>query len=135
MQCTLDGRLFGISRAESRLGVHTGDSHEIQVGPHSGSGIDQGGADVHHRMPEQSSTEHDYLYPAVRGEFHGDVRAVGDQRRFEIGREMPGHLDGCRAAVQNDHLAGSNHCSACPAERDLLADRDGLADAEVAVRE
>jgi hypothetical protein len=109
--------------------MDAGDSHEIEVSPQPGSRVDQCRADVHHGVAKKSSAQHDDLDPRVHSKLHRDVRAVRDQRCFEIGCEMPGDLNGRRAAVQNDHLTRLNPRGAGLAEGDFLTYGDSFADA------
>ena len=108
MQGAFDGGFLKIARGQAGLGMHAGHTHQVQVGPQLGSGLDHAGPHIHHGMAEQPAAQHQHLDLQVPSQRHRHGRAVRDHGGAQVQRQVLHHLQRCGASVQDHHLAGQH---------------------------
>ena len=71
-------------------------------------------------MAKQSATENNNVDERMLGHFHGNVGTVRDDRGAQVRLQVPRHLNGGGAAIEDDDLARLNDRGAEAAQVDLF---------------
>src|SRR5215469_16140194 len=99
--------------------MDAGDSHEVGVGVNLSDRFDGGGANGDDGVFEEAAADEDDFGVGVVDEFEPNRRAMSDDRRLQLERQMPGDLPGGGATVEDDYLAGLDHVGSSATDGDL----------------